>query len=205
MLRFMSKSSDDGFGFQCYDLTQKNGLVSLIIDESNTMLNGLVVIVENFDCFLSAEKFVNDADVVVYSNGRLGKKVITWLSQCTKIDRIVHMGDYDPVGLSEFIRIEDGSNHQTEFYFHPALDETIFRTYGKASLVSDSKNAKSLEKARTHSSSDEGFNANTRFDSKHWARTGTRVLAFAVNPPSLNFRTTWVQTNMLPNQVHLDA
>lgn len=159
MLRFMSKSSDDGFGFQCYNLTQKNGLVSLIIDESNTMLNGLVVIVENFDCFLSAEKFVDDADVVVYSNGRLGKKVITWLSQCDKIDRIVHMGDYDPVGLSEFIRIEDGSNHQTEFYFHPALDETIFRTYGKASLVSDSKNAKSLEKARTHSSSDEGFNA----------------------------------------------
>jgi hypothetical protein len=25
MLRFMSKSSDDGFGFQCYDLTQKMG------------------------------------------------------------------------------------------------------------------------------------------------------------------------------------
>ena len=158
VLRFTTSSSDDGFGLPCFDLTEKNGVVSLLVDESNSMLKGVVVIVENFDCFLSAENFVIDADVILYSGGRLGNKVITWLSQCDEIGRIIHMGDYDPVGLCEFIRIEDGSNHQTEFYFHPSLNDSVFRTYGKASLVSDSKNAKSLEKARLHSSKDHGFN-----------------------------------------------
>ena len=68
------------------------------------------------------------------------------------------MGDYDPVGLAEFCRIEMNCKQESEFYFHEAIDISIFKKYGKQSLVSDRNNAKALEKLRTYETNDTGFN-----------------------------------------------
>ena len=157
-LRFITQSSDVAFGFSAYDLTQKNGIVGILISELNTKIAGVLVIVENFDCFLRAEKFVKDADVVIYASGKLDNRIISWINDCDNISKIIHMGDYDPVGLAEFCRIEMNCKQESEFYFHEVIDISIFKKYGKQSLVSDRNNAKALEKLRTYETNDSGFN-----------------------------------------------
>lgn len=157
-LRFITQSSDVAFGFSAYDLTQKNGIVGILISELNTKIAGVLVIVENFDCFLRAEKFVQDADVVIYASGKLDNRIISWINDCDNISKIIHMGDYDPVGLAEFCRIEMNCKQESEFFFHESIDISIFKKYGKQSLVSDRNNAKALEKLRTYETNDSGFN-----------------------------------------------
>ena len=159
IFRFITKSSDIHFGFPAYQLTQRNGIVGLLVDESNINLTGNVVIVENFDCFLQAEQFVRDADVIIFASGKLDNRVITWINDCNGISKIIHMGDYDPVGLSEFCRIEKNCKQQSEFYFPHSIDISVFRKYGKQSLVSDGNNAKTLEKLRAYKTNDIGFNS----------------------------------------------
>jgi len=161
--RFVTVSSDLALGFPAYELTQRNGIVGLLVDASNINLTGVLVIVENFDCFLQAERFVKDADVIIYASGKLDNRVISWINDCDSISKIIHMGDYDPVGLSEFCRIESNCKQHSEFYFHHSLDISIFKKYGKQSLVSDRNNAKTLEKLRGYVTNDSGFNSTLNY------------------------------------------
>jgi hypothetical protein len=156
-MRFVSESSDRSMGFAAQELTKKNGIVSVLTDYSNNSLNGKIVIVENFDCFLHAERFVENSDVVIYAGGKIDSRLLEWIDNSKEITKIVHMGDYDPVGLAEFVRINTNCSQDCEFYIHADINIEIFKKYGKSSLVSDKRNSKTLEKLRESIIDDKGF------------------------------------------------
>ena len=156
-MRLVSESSDRSMGFAAQELTKKNGIVSVLTDYSNNSLNGKIVIVENFDCFLHAERFVENSDVVIYAGGKIDSRLLEWIDNSKEITKIVHMGDYDPVGLAEFVRINTNCSQDCEFYIHADINIEIFKKYGKSSLVSDKRNSKTLEKLRESIIDDKGF------------------------------------------------
>jgi len=158
IMRFITNNSDESLGFPALELTNKNGIVALLVDLSNNYLMGKIVIVENFDCFLHAESFVEYADVIIYASGKLDSRLLTWINESEGISELVHMGDYDPVGLSEFCRIDSNCRQSSTFYLPSDIDIEIFKQYGKSSLVSDRNNSKTLEKVRSYETNDLGFN-----------------------------------------------
>jgi hypothetical protein len=157
IMRFVSDSSDHSMGFAAHELTKKNGIVSVLTDYSTNSLNGKIVIVENFDCFLYAEMFIENSDVVIYAGGKIDSRLLDWIDDSKEITKIVHMGDYDPVGLAEFVRISTNCSQNCEYYIHPDINLQVFKKYGKSSLVSDKRNSKTLEKLRESTINDDGF------------------------------------------------
>jgi hypothetical protein len=79
------------------------------------------------------------ADVALYASGRLSDLALQWLgspelSQC----RFIHCGDYDPVGLDEFLRLKAVLGDRARLHV-PANLRDLVATYGRPELVRDSQ------------------------------------------------------------------
>jgi hypothetical protein len=78
------------------------------------------------------------ADVALYASGRLSELALQWLgspelSQC----RFIHCGDYDPVGLDEFLRLKRIVGDRARLHIPANLREFV-ATYGRPELLCDS-------------------------------------------------------------------
>ena len=107
--------------------TEMAGVASLRLDgETRWGFSGVVAFVENLEVFWNFEKLEIEADIAIYSQGRLNSKVVDWLaSPAMQQARIIHCGDYDPVGLDEFLRLKAACPDRTEIYIPPDLGEFI--------------------------------------------------------------------------------
>jgi hypothetical protein len=79
------------------------------------------------------------AGVAVYASGRLSDLALQWLgspelSQC----RFIHCGDYDPVGLDEFLRLKKVVGDRARLHI-PANLCALIATYGRPELLGDSQ------------------------------------------------------------------
>mgnify|MGYP001561285667 CR=1 FL=1 len=79
------------------------------------------------------------ADIALYAAGRLSDLALTWLrslelSQC----RFIHCGDYDPVGLDEFLRLKTSVGDRASLYL-PANLKDLIAKYGRHELLRDSE------------------------------------------------------------------
>lgn len=118
--------------------TETAGVASLRLDgETQWGFAGIIAFVENLEVFWNFEKLDIGADIAIYAQGRLNSKVIDWLASLAMQEaRIIHCGDYDPVGLDEFLRLKAACPGRTEVYIPPDLETLLFR-YGKRELVSE--------------------------------------------------------------------
>ncbi len=129
-------------GVQCdlQQATSQMGAACLLLEEGRFWtLSGDVAIVENLECFLHFEKMRVHADVILYASGRLSTLALKWLaspelSQC----RFIHCGDYDPVGLHEFVRIKAVVGPRVSIYVPDSL-QTMIAKYGRPELLRDSE------------------------------------------------------------------
>lgn len=114
------------------------GVAALRLDgETQWGFSGIVAFVENLEVFWNFEKLGIGADIAIYAQGRLNSKVVDWLaSPAMQHARIIHCGDYDPVGLDEFLRLKSACPGRTEIYITPNLENLLSR-YGKKELISD--------------------------------------------------------------------
>jgi hypothetical protein len=114
------------------------GVAALRLDgETQWGFSGIVAFVENLEVFWNFEKLEIGADIAIYAQGRLNSKVVDWLaSPAMQHARIIHCGDYDPVGLDEFLRLKSACPGRTEIYITPNLENLLSR-YGKKELISD--------------------------------------------------------------------
>ena len=119
-------------------LTEMAGVASLRLDgETRWGFSGVVAFVENLEVFWNFEKLEIEGDIAIYSQGRLNSKVVDWLaSPAMQQARIIHCGDYDPVGLDEFLRLKAACPGRTEIYIPPDLESLLSR-YGKKKLISN--------------------------------------------------------------------
>lgn len=108
----------------------------VLSDEVDWKYNGdRVALVENLEPFLRFEERFNDFDAAIYCAGRMSERFLRWLEFQT-FD-IVHFGDYDPVGLQEFIRLKEHSGCRATLYVPENLARLVQR-YGKPELLKDS-------------------------------------------------------------------
>jgi len=120
--------------------TNQAGAACLILESGRFWtLTASIAVVENLECFLHFEKMRVAADIALYAAGRLSDLALTWLrspemSQC----RFIHCGDYDPVGLDEFLRLKTGVGERASLYL-PANLKDLIAKYGRRKLLRDSE------------------------------------------------------------------
>ncbi len=117
--------------------TSKAGAAALLLNDRTPAwgAKGTVAVVENQEVFLHFEKLALPADLVLYAGGRLSGRVLDWLaSPPMSACPIVHCGDYDPVGLDEYLRLSGACPGRARLH-QPADLAGLFARYGKRELV----------------------------------------------------------------------
>ncbi len=132
-------ASREGELVDLYALTVQTGAACLLIDDQPTWsFTGPVAIVENLEVFLYFERLATRAPVALYAGGRLSERVLSWLaSGDMAAARFVHCGDYDPVGMDEYLRLRHRLSDRVTLYVPDSI-ERLFTRYAKRSLVQDS-------------------------------------------------------------------
>jgi len=108
-------------------------------DTSQWAGSGVMAIVENLEVFFHFEKIGFEADLIYYAAGRLSERALRWLSSPgMQSCQIVHFGDYDPIGVDEYLRLKKACPGRVKMYVPDDLEKLLSR-YGKAELLEDSK------------------------------------------------------------------
>jgi hypothetical protein len=98
-------------------------------------LHGRCALVEGpviFSCF---ERLSLDVPLVIYGEGRLSKRIVEWLAKQRESKfSLVHLPDYDPVGLHDFERLRASLGLRVCLYI-PSNVEELFAKYSKRKLL----------------------------------------------------------------------
>lgn len=119
------------------DLTASAGGAALLLDDTHGwMFAGSVAVVENAETFWRHDRVMPDIDLAVFSIGTMSsRRVLAWLASLEDC-LIVHWGDYDPVGVTEYLRLVEACGSDVR-HFMPPIVEQLLPAHGKASLISD--------------------------------------------------------------------
>lgn len=121
--------------------TELAGVAALSLDGRQWQFAGVMAIVENLEVFWNFEKLKTGAQLAVYAQGRLNGRILNWLSSPAMAQaRIIHCGDYDPVGLDEYLRLKTAFPERAKLYLPSSLEDLMLR-YGKRDLLSGSNAA----------------------------------------------------------------
>lgn len=121
-------------------LTEKYGAAAFLLSEPPFWgYSGTLAIVENLEPFLCFEKMKITADAAVYAGGKMSGRMLAWfasteMSKCS----FLHCGDYDPVGIDEYLRLKEVCGTRVKLHI-PANIEDLFVKYGKRELLIDSE------------------------------------------------------------------
>ena len=104
--------------------------------------------------FNTFERLGLDVPIVIYGQGRLSKRLLNWLAdQPDAKFSLLHLPDYDPVGLHDFERIQGRLGRRAHLYLPLNLEE-LFAKYSKRQLLEKRKSQVLLGKVRHSDSSD---------------------------------------------------
>lgn len=121
-------------------LSAKYGVAAFLLKEPPFWgCGGTLAIVENLEPFLCFEKMKIAADAAVYAGGKMSGRMLAWfasaeMSKCS----FLHCGDYDPVGIDEYLRLKEACGARVKLHI-PANIEALFKKYGKRELLTDSE------------------------------------------------------------------
>jgi hypothetical protein len=133
-------SSRNGNPVNLLEITRQTGSACLILEQGQFWsMQATMAIVENLECFLHFERMGVAADLAMYAAGRLSELALQWLSSPELSDcQLVHCGDYDPVGLDEFLRLKKAVGDRVKLHIPSNLRELVAK-YGRPQLISDSE------------------------------------------------------------------
>lgn len=115
-------------------MTAAFGVAGVVIDPADPwQLSGTLGVVENLELFMQIERVVPALDAALWAAGRLANHVLSWLGKQDQL-RVVHFGDYDPVGLSEYLRLRATLGERVRFYVPPDFEERLSR-FGQRELL----------------------------------------------------------------------
>jgi hypothetical protein len=108
---------------------------------------GRLGIVENLEVFYHVERIAPTLDAALYAGGRLSGRVVEWLAgEAMSAAELTHFGDYDPVGVAEYLRLRRACGSRVALYL-PANLSALMRRFGKRSLLAG-RNASLLAELR---------------------------------------------------------
>ncbi len=124
----------DGAVLDILSLSHEAGCASFVLSPARQpTLQGRIGVVENLEAFLHAERLGPPLDAALYASGRLSSRVLAWMGAQGAV-RWVHLGDYDPVGMSEYLRVSEACPGRATLWIPPELDALVAR-YGKPRLM----------------------------------------------------------------------
>lgn len=116
--------------------TAQYGVFSfLLAGAEHYTLRGACALVENPAVFTQFENFQLPVGLVVYGHGRASKRFVDWLSIMTSPDfQLLHLPDYDPVGLTEFERLRARLGNRVRLHAPHDLDQQ-FASFSNRTLL----------------------------------------------------------------------
>lgn len=117
-------------------LSAKYGVAAFLLKEPPFWgCAGTLAVVENLEPFLCFEKMKAAADAAVYAGGRMSGRMLAWLASPEMSGcGLLHCGDYDPVGIDEYLRLKEACGARVKLHI-PENIEALFRKYGKRELL----------------------------------------------------------------------
>lgn len=133
------RASRGGHTVDLLTLTAQTGAACLLVDDGpGWHIEGVIAVVENLEVFLHFERLGTDAALAIYAGGRLSRRVLDWLSSRVMAQCVfLHCGDYDPVGLDEYVRLREKLKDRVSLHVPRDLS-FLLRRYGKRALLADS-------------------------------------------------------------------
>ncbi|WP_136799692.1 Wadjet anti-phage system protein JetD domain-containing protein [Desulfosediminicola ganghwensis] len=129
----------NGQQLPAYEWCNLTGCAAITLVEGDRLeVNGNLATVENRTVFLNfddIDTLETKIDMIIWTQGRFSRKVIDSIfvnSGC----RFLHFGDYDPVGIDEYLKLKE-LNSRVEL-FVPHNLEALFK-YGSEQLLNDSR------------------------------------------------------------------
>ncbi|MCH8505099.1 MAG: DUF2220 domain-containing protein [Ectothiorhodospiraceae bacterium] len=137
-------------GNTLHDITTAAGAVAVVLGrEPECACRGTVVTVENEDFFHQAEALIPEADLLIYTAGRMSARLIEWLSRQQGMEQVIHAGDYDPVGIQEYLRLKKAIAHRVQL-FMPADLETLFAHHSDPAILRRESNQRAMSLVRAN-------------------------------------------------------
>jgi hypothetical protein len=143
----------NGLSAGASEVTATHGLFSFpLIRHCPYELRGEWALVENPAVFDAFEKLHLDAGAVLYGRGRISNRTLDWIVGTINAGfRLLHLPDYDPVGLSEFERLRSRLRERVALHL-PADLETRFARFSKRKLLERRKSQAMLAQLRKSNS-----------------------------------------------------
>lgn len=119
------------------DMTRAYGVVGLAVDPCDAWeFAGTVAFVENLEVFMNVERLIPQTDAALYTAGRLDGRVLQWLAAQEDVSAI-HAGDYDPVGLDEYLKVRAAFGDRADLFVPDGFEELVAK-YGQSQLLTRS-------------------------------------------------------------------
>lgn len=141
------QSTDGKDSIPVSELTAKADGTGIRISPDKTWtFAGEIAVVENADAFWRHEYVLPDVDLAILGSGNMSTRLLNWLASPSMAHcRIIHWGDYDPVGVCQYLRLADACPGRVETYAPAEVDELLPK-YGKRTLVT--RQARDLDRLR---------------------------------------------------------
>jgi hypothetical protein len=116
--------------------TEEHGVFAFALsDLSLYSLNGPCALVENPVVFALLERLRLPVGIAILGHGRISGRLLDWLTQTKSSDfSIIHLPDYDPVGLNEFARLRRRLCERIALYV-PSNLEKYFEKFSNRTLL----------------------------------------------------------------------
>ncbi|MGH7440571.1 MAG: DUF7281 domain-containing protein [Polyangiaceae bacterium] len=127
-------------------LTAAYGVVGIVVGETPPWsLAGRLAIVENVELFMHLERLGVSLDAaLLVPSGRLERRLMSWLASQEDL-QLLHFGDYDPVGLDEYLRLREVLGPRVGLHVPEDLELRV-REHGQREILA--KSAAVLERVR---------------------------------------------------------
>jgi hypothetical protein len=118
-------------------MTREFDVVGVAIKpQQHWSFSGMLVVVENLEVFLRIEQLPIQVDAALWAAGRLNERIIDWFGSQPDL-RVLHIGDYDPVGLDDYLRLRRALQDRVVLYVPGDLEVRVAR-FGNKNLLHDS-------------------------------------------------------------------
>jgi hypothetical protein len=132
------------------EATATHGVFSfLLTHDCPYNLRGPCALVENPAVFAIAEQLNLGVGLIIYGRGRISNRVVEWLARAADPSfSLLHLPDYDPVGLAEFQRLHAQLGKRVLLHLPTDL-ETRFARFSNRGLLEKGNSQAMLAQLRT--------------------------------------------------------
>lgn len=129
--------------------TRQNGVFALTLtDQTSFTLIRTCALIENPAVFHDFERLKIEPTLAIYAGGCSSNRLVSWLKSNSQHGlKVLHLPDYDPLGLTEFLRLAEQLGDAITLHLPGTLSE-LFHSHSKAALLADSKNQRMLIELR---------------------------------------------------------